>query len=87
MFVQAGSITSSNIYRVKDAPKYHKGNSTLFGLVWVSLIIILLTKAYYIWRNTSRDKIWDAMSREEQIKYRATTKDKGNKRLDFRFAH
>lgn len=87
MFVQAGSIISSNIYQAKDAPKYRKGNRALFAICWISVGVILGTKAYYIWRNNSRDKIWNAMTREEQINYRATTKDKGNKRLDFRFAH
>lgn len=31
-------------------------------------------------RNSKRDRIWDAMSREEKLNYLATTKDKGNKR-------
>ncbi|VVT57666.1 uncharacterized protein SAPINGB_P005809 [Magnusiomyces paraingens] len=87
MFCQAGSIIASNIYRKKDAPYYRKGNRVLFALGWVSLAILFFTKAYYVWRNKSRDKIWDAMTIEEQHEYRNTTKDKGNKRLDFRFAH
>lgn len=87
MFVQAGSIISSNIYRKDDAPLYHRGNTVLFGIAWGSLGAIILTKAYYVWRNKSRDKIWNAMTPEEQNDYRATTKTKGNKRLDFRFAH
>jgi hypothetical protein len=29
---------------------------------------------------SQRDKIWDAMTREEKLNYLATTKDKGNKR-------
>ncbi|VVT48626.1 uncharacterized protein SAPINGB_P001871 [Magnusiomyces paraingens] len=87
MFVQAGSIISSNIYRKSDAPYYRKGNRVLFALAIVSLVILLCTKVYYVWRNSSRDKIWNAMTREEQLEYRRTTKDQGNKRLDFRFAH
>jgi sugar phosphate permease len=87
MFVQAGSIIASNIYRKDDLPKYKRGNMQLFAIAWASLGALLLTKAYYIWRNKSRDKIWNAMTLEEQHHYRATTKDKGNKRLDFRFAH
>lgn len=87
MFVQAGGIVASNIYRKDDAPLYHRGNTVLFGIAFASLGLLLLTKVYYIWRNKSRDNIWNAMSEEEQIHYRATTKDKGNKRLDFRFAH
>jgi hypothetical protein len=44
-------------------------------------------KVYYIWRNKSRDRKWNAMSSEEKDHYLRTTKDEGNKRLDFRFAH
>lgn len=87
MFVQAGSIIASNVYQLKDAPRYKKGNKALFAIAWTTLAITLLTKFYYVWRNKSRDRIWNAMTREEQIHYRATTKDKGNKRLDFRFVH
>ncbi|KAF4475827.1 allantoate permease [Fusarium agapanthi] len=41
---------------------------------------------YYRWRNNQKAKKWDAMTPEEQYHYRTTTSDKGNKRLDFRFA-
>jgi hypothetical protein len=42
---------------------------------------------YYRWRNASRDKIWNKMTKEEKEEYLRTTKDSGNKRLDFRFAY
>ncbi|KAG2137400.1 allantoate permease [Suillus bovinus] len=45
------------------------------------------TKAYYIWRNRQRARIWDAMTTQERAHYLSTTKDVGNRRLDFRFAH
>lgn len=35
----------------------------------------------------NREKIWSAMSDAEKELYVKTTTDKGNKRLDFRFAH
>ena len=44
-------------------------------------------KVYYILKNHSRERKWSAMNKEQRIEYFATTKDKGNKRLDFRFAH
>lgn len=87
MFVQGGSIISANIYRKDDYPKYYRGNKTLFILSWVSLLMILFSKFYYLWRNHTRDKIWNSMSEEERNEYRTTTMDKGNKRLDFRFGH
>jgi hypothetical protein len=40
-----------------------------------------------MWKNARREKTWNAMTPKEKISYLATTKDKGNKRLDFRFAH
>ncbi|VVT48690.1 uncharacterized protein SAPINGB_P001903 [Magnusiomyces paraingens] len=87
MFVQAGSIIAANIYRKDDSPKYRRGNRVLFGIGFVSLAILIGTKIYYVWRNKSRDKIWNAMTLEQQHEYRQNTTDKGNKRLDFRFAH
>jgi hypothetical protein len=45
------------------------------------------TKLYYIWRNNQRDKKWKAMTPEQRSEYLNTTKDLGNRRLDFRFAH
>lgn len=68
-----------------DKPYYYRGNKVLLGILAWNVVAFVSTKAYYIWRNTKRDQIWDNMTREERIHYLATTKDKGNKRLDFRF--
>jgi hypothetical protein len=51
------------------------------------VVFIILTKAYYMWKNAKRENIWNVMTPEERISYLATPNDKGNKRLDFRFAH
>ncbi|KAJ2932226.1 hypothetical protein H1R20_g4867, partial [Candolleomyces eurysporus] len=88
MFVQASGIISSNIYRKDDAPMYRRGNRWLIGVCAFNCFILYPgVKAYYIWRNRSRDQIWDAMTSEQKSEYLATTKDRGNRRLDFRFAH
>ncbi|KAJ6139574.1 hypothetical protein N7471_006060 [Penicillium samsonianum] len=87
MCVQASGIIASNIYRADDAPRYRRGNGTLVGLGVSNVFIYLLTKVYYVWRNQSRDKKWNTMTDDEKAHYLATTKDEGNKRLDFRFAH
>jgi hypothetical protein len=47
----------------------------------------MLTKMYYVLRNRRRDRIWNAMTEAQQLQYIARTKDQGNQRLDFRFAH
>ncbi|KAF8156780.1 allantoate permease [Crassisporium funariophilum] len=88
MFVQASSVVAANIYRKDDAPLYRRGNSYLIAICTFNVIILYPgTKAYYLWRNKQRAKIWDAMTSGEKSEYLATTKDVGNRRLDFRFAH
>jgi MFS family permease len=87
MAVQLSNIISSQIYQANDAPYYYTGNKVLLGIVAYNIVIFIGAKAYYVWRNAKRDQIWDAMTRQERITYLATTTDKGNKRLDFRFAH
>ncbi|KAJ5159952.1 Major facilitator superfamily domain general substrate transporter [Penicillium canariense] len=87
MCVQASGIIASNIYRADDAPRYRRGNGVLVALVVTNIFIYVLTKAYYVWRNASRDKKWNAMSHQEKMHYLATTKEEGTRRLDFRFAH
>lgn len=87
MSVQASDIIASNIYRKDDAPAYRRGNRQLAIITGCNIVIYMLTKVYYVWRNKSRDRQWNAMTEEQQAEYIATTRDEGNKRLDFRFVH
>jgi hypothetical protein len=87
MAVQASGVISSNVYRSDDAPRYRRGNRELVAVVCLNIAVYILTKVYYVWRNKSRDKKWNAMTREQKQNYLETTTDQGNKRLDFRFAH
>ncbi|KAG1826355.1 allantoate permease [Suillus variegatus] len=88
MFVQASGIISAQIYVASDAPRYRRGNRTLIIICCINVCFLYPgTKAYYIWRNRQRAKIWDAMTMQERAHYLSTTKDVGNRRLDFRFAH
>ncbi len=87
MFVQASGIIASNIYRKDDAPRYKRGNRVLLSICVVNMALYTLTKIYYVKRNASRDRKWNAMTEDERVHYLATTTDEGNKRLDFRFAH
>jgi hypothetical protein len=63
------------------------GNHTLLLLVFLNIILYIFTKIYYIKRNAYKAALWNAMSEEEKLHYISNTKDEGNKRLDFRFAH
>ncbi|KAI2603054.1 MFS general substrate transporter [Hypoxylon fragiforme] len=87
MFVQAGGIIASNIYRADDAPLYRRGNKQLLAILAMNIVLYVLTKVYYVWRNKSRDRTWNAMTAAEKLNYLSTTTDEGNKRLDFRFEH
>ena len=87
MCVQADGIISSNMYQQSDAPRYRHGNRNLIIIIAMNVIIYALTKVYYVLRNRSRDRKWNAMSEDEKRIYLDTTADRGNKRLDFRFAH
>ncbi|KAE8391000.1 major facilitator superfamily domain-containing protein [Aspergillus alliaceus] len=85
--VQISGIIASNVYQDWDAPRYVLGNRVLLALVCTNMAVYAATKGYYILRNRQRDRKWLAMTEEQRIEYIATTKDTGNKRLDFRFAH
>ncbi|KAB8279453.1 major facilitator superfamily domain-containing protein [Aspergillus minisclerotigenes] len=87
MCVQLSGIIASNVYQDWDAPRYVQGNRVLLALVCTNIAVYALTKIYYILRNRHRDRKWTGMTEEQRIDYIATTKDTGNKRLDFRFAH
>jgi hypothetical protein len=87
MFVQASNIISANIYRDDDKPLYRRGNKVLLGIVAWNFVAFVGAKVYYVVVNRKREAVWGNMSKEEKDAYLDTTKDKGNKRLDFRFAH
>ncbi|QLG72307.1 hypothetical protein HG535_0D00120 [Zygotorulaspora mrakii] len=87
MFVQAGLIISSNVYAIKDAPIYRRGNAVLFGLALAMFPILIGSKFLYVYINKQRDKTWDCMSEEERDHYLNTTTEVGSRRLDFRFYH
>lgn len=74
-------------HETDDAPLYRRGNKQLLGILCMNIVLYGLVKAYYVFRNKQRDFKWDAMTPEEQLNYITTTKDEGNKRLDFRFQH
>ncbi|RDB29373.1 hypothetical protein Hypma_016020 [Hypsizygus marmoreus] len=87
MFVQAGAIVYANIYRKDDKPLYKRGNRILIAITSMNIVLYILTFFFYRTLNHRREKIWNSWSGKEQKEYVETTKDEGNKRLDFRFAY
>ena len=53
----------------------------------MNLVLYALAKWYYVWKNKRREEVWRSWTEEERLTYLKTTTDKGNKRIDFRFAH
>lgn len=87
MSIQVSSIIGSNVYQASDAPRYYTANKALLALVVFNLVIVYPgTWLFYTMINGKRDKIWNGMTSEQKSEYLRTTKDEGNKRLDFRFA-
>lgn len=87
MCVQASNIIATNIYRTEDQPYYRVGNKVIIGIICWSTALIIFIKFYYLWRNKKRDQAWGVMTPGQRDEYLRSTKDEGNKRLDFRFAH
>ncbi len=81
-----GTIIAANIYQDDDAPRYTRGNTALLAIVGLNVTLYGLTKLYYVARNRQRERRWSRMSDHERAEYLSTTRDAGNKRLDFRFA-
>ena len=87
MCVQASNVIGINIYRTDDAPYYFRGNKVLIAIACYNIVLLVATKFFYVSVNKKRSTKWKAMSKEEREHYLETTTDRGNKRLDFRFAH
>ncbi|RSL74053.1 hypothetical protein CEP51_011677 [Fusarium floridanum] len=85
MSVQLQSIIGSNIYREDDRPEYRRGNRVLIGINCLNIVLYILIKVYYTWRNKQKEEKWSCMTTEEKIRYLETSTDQGSKRLDFRF--
>ena len=85
MASQLSAIIGANVYRDDDNPAYKRGNRILLGITCWNIVLYLLVKAYYTFRNRMKERKWSSMSPEKRLQYLETTTDEGNKRLDFRF--
>ncbi|CAO1623234.1 unnamed protein product [Sympodiomycopsis kandeliae] len=86
MAVQVSAIIGANVYQQSDAPDYRRGNLAMVILSASVCVYYVVIYGYYTRRNRTRDRKWNAMTKEEQLHYLETTKDEGNRRLDWRFA-
>jgi hypothetical protein len=87
MFVQAGNIIGTNIYRENDRPYYIRGNKILLAICCFNIVLFPLVKYYYISKNRRREAAWQRLTGEEKVDYVRTTEKEGSHRLDFRFSH
>ncbi|CAO1633445.1 unnamed protein product [Sympodiomycopsis kandeliae] len=87
MMTQLGRVIYSNIYTDSDAPEYRRGNRILLAICVMNICIYILIKIFYTTVNKKRDGKWKEMDHKRQLEYLTITKDSGNKRRDFRFAH
>ncbi|KAJ5456001.1 Major facilitator superfamily domaingeneral substrate transporter [Penicillium daleae] len=85
--IQLSGIASSNIYRQDDKPLYRRGNKQLIAINIATIVMYALANAYYLRRNQWKKDRWEKLSPEAKAAYLETTKDQGNKRLDFLFDH
>ena len=69
MMVQLSRIISAQIYRDDDKPYYYRGNRVLIGIAVWNIALYFFTYGYYTWRNKQRDKVWNAMTPQEQADY------------------
>ncbi|KAF4612208.1 hypothetical protein D9613_004092 [Agrocybe pediades] len=87
MFVQLAAIVSANIYRKDDKPLYKRGNRDLIAICCMNISLYIFCFFFYRTINARRDKTWNSWTPEQRKEYLETTKDQGNKRMDFRFAY
>lgn len=87
MFVQAQAVIGANVYREDDKPRYRRGNRALVALNVTNIAIYTGVILYYKWVNKKRDDVWNSWTDDEKETYILTTKDEGNKRMDFRFVY
>lgn len=87
IFSQAAGIAGSNIYRSDDSPLYHRGNTNLIIISFIGVLVAIVSRQYYIFRNNQKTKQWNELTAQEQQGYINSTSDHSTKRLDFRFSY
>ncbi|KAH9846708.1 MFS general substrate transporter [Lenzites betulinus] len=87
MFANAGGAVASNIYRVRDAPRYLLGHAVELGFVSMGLVLLPVMVLTYRRSNARRDaRQRDREARGEKVEYTTEELRKmGNQAPDFRY--
>ncbi|WVR00391.1 hypothetical protein IAU59_007534 [Kwoniella sp. CBS 9459] len=86
--VQLSAIIGANLYQASDKPRYKHANSAIVAIICFNVLFLYpFARWYYKSKNEKRAAIWDKMDSAQKSEYLANTTQKGNKRLDFRFAY
>ncbi|KAJ3113621.1 hypothetical protein HDU96_003152 [Phlyctochytrium bullatum] len=85
MSVNISSLVGSQIFRADDAPLFKRGFIIVNSCM--AFVVTLYFSLFFVYRalNKSRKRVWESLTAEQQAHYLATTKDRGNRRLDFKF--
>ncbi|KAJ4168984.1 hypothetical protein NW754_010916 [Fusarium falciforme] len=76
MTYQVGSIAAVNIYREGDKPYYYTANKGLIGLCVFNIVLFVLAKLYYVWRNRVLARQYADLSETDKARF-----------FDARFVH
>ncbi|KAH6884941.1 allantoate permease [Thelonectria olida] len=76
MTYQVGSIAAVNIYREGDKPYYYTANKALVGLCVGNILLFVLAKLYYMWRNRVLARQYVNLSESDRARF-----------FDARFVH
>jgi hypothetical protein len=87
MCVQASNLIRQNLYCDYDKPLYRRENKVLIAICVCNFAVFVVAKVYYVGDNRRREEVWRRVSKEEKESDLEITKNWGNKRVDFRFAH
>lgn len=66
MCVQLSGIIAANMYRDDDKPLYRRGNRQLAAMCGACIVLYVLAKVYYTWRNKQKARVWDQLSADEK---------------------
>ncbi|KAG0267907.1 hypothetical protein DFQ27_007984 [Actinomortierella ambigua] len=85
MGVNLAAIPGANIFRAQWAPRFIPGMWVLFGSLTFTVFLFIFQRFHLDWHNKRREKITKDWTEADWENYNATTTDRGDSRLDFRY--